>query len=368
MIEPLLTATAPRLRVDGQFVGEPTLELHSLRVLERLDGLKTLELELSADDPSPNLRAEGPPEPRFLDGAVLDFGKRIEAVLGPESDPLTVFDGRISALEVDFEESHETHVRVLAEDELMALRWTRRMHSWRDASDAEIATAIAARHGLRVDADAPGPRWEAVQQWNMSDLAFLRERARLVRAELWVEQGTLHFKARGDRRAPAVTMTRGGDLLKLVVRADLAEQRSGVRMRGWDARRARPIDAWAPGSLIRDELGEASGSTGPELLERAFGRRSSARVREVPHDAEQARALAEAELRRRARGFVQVSGVSRGNARMIVGTRLTLEYAGTPFTGAGYYVTEVCHSFDREHGFRTRFEAERATLHGGSHA
>src|SRR5690606_3198893 len=246
------------------------------------------------------------------------------------------------------------------------LRMTRRVQAWADKTDAEIAEAIAGRHGLEVEADAPGPRWESVQQWNMSDLAFLRERARLIRAEVWVDQGKLYFKARGDRRAPNLSLARGGDLLQLVARADLAHQRSSVRVRGWDANLAEAIDARAEGSLIRDELGGSVGKTGPELLEQVFGKRGSLRVREVPHDADEARELAEAELRRRARSFVRVSGITRGTARMIVGTRLTLDHVGAPFRGAGYYVTEVCHSYDRGHGFRTIFDAERATISEGS--
>lgn len=285
-------------------------------------------------------------------------------MIGSDDDPVTAFEGKISALEVEFGEGQESKVSVFAEDELMQLRLTRRVQAWKGKTDAQIAQAIAERHGLEHDADAPGPSWESVQQWNMSDLAFLRERARLIQAEVWVEGGKLYFKARPARQATTLSLARGGDLLALSARADLAHQRTGVRVRGWDADRAEAIDAWAPGSLIRDEVG-GSGRTGPELLERAFGKRSSLRVREVPHDGDQAEAMAEAELLRRARGFVQVSGVSRGSARMVVGTRLTLDHAGAPFSGEGYVVTEVCHSFDREHGFRTRFDAERATVNEG---
>jgi phage protein D len=65
---------------------------------------------------------------------------------------------------------------------------------------------------------------------------------------------------------------------------------------------------------------------------------------------------------RRARGFVQASGVTRGSPDMIVGSRLTLERVGGPFSGDGYYVTRVCHSYDPDHGYRTSFEAERPTI------
>jgi phage protein D len=47
---------------------------------------------------------------------------------------------------------------------------------------------------------------------------------------------------------------------------------------------------------------------------------------------------------------------------MVVGSRLRLELVGEPFEGDGYYVTKVTHTFEHRHGFRTCFEAERATL------
>ncbi len=86
-----------------------------------------------------------------------------------------------------------------AEDALMELRQTRRMHTYKNVSDADIATRIASDHGLSPDAQADGPTYDVVQQWNQSDLAFLRERARLIQAEVWVDDGTLHFATRGSR-------------------------------------------------------------------------------------------------------------------------------------------------------------------------
>ena len=42
------------------------------------------------------------------------------------------------------------------------------------------------------------------------------------------------------------------------------------------------------------------------------------------------------------------------------------EIFGKPFEGEGYYVVRVCHTWDRKSGFRTHFEAHRATLNGAS--
>ena len=105
-----------------------------------------------------------------------------------------------------------------------------------------------------------------------------------------------------------------------------------------------------------------SGRTGPEVLERAFGERVSMRTRDVPLTSDEAHQWARAEMLRRARGFVRAVGMTRGSPDMIVGSKLSLSRVGAPFSGGGYYVTRVCHTYDHDSGHRTTFEAERATL------
>jgi hypothetical protein len=51
---------------------------------------------------------------------------------------------------------------------------------------------------------------------------------------------------------------------------------------------------------------------------------------------------------------------------MQVGSRLDLQKIGRPFSGSGYYVTRIRHTFDRASGHRTKFEAERPTLGGAA--
>jgi phage protein D len=271
-----------------------------------------------------------------------------------------VFSGAISALEVSFEETREPQVVVFAEDRLMDLRMTRRMRTYRDATDAEIAEAVAAEHGLTPRVDAAGPRYDRVQQWNQSDLAFLRERARLLAAEVWVAGEELYFQSRDRRRATELTLVRGNDLIAVDLRADLAHQRTAVRVSGYDAADRAAIDEEAGADAIEAEI--AGGRTGPSVLERAFGVRVSHRVREAPLNSAEAADWARAEMLRRARGFVRVCALTRGTPDLVVGSRVRLERVGAPFEGDGYAVTRVRHTYDLEQGHRTSFEAERPTL------
>jgi phage protein D len=300
----------------------------------------------------------------YLDRSDLEFGKEIEVSIGPADAAQTVFKGRISAIEAEFAETREPEVVIYAEDRLMDLRMTRRMKTYENVSDAQIAQQIATEHGLSAQADAQGPTYDVVQQFNTSDLAFLRERAALIQAEVWVDGTTLHFQSRSGRQAGQLTLVQGNDLVHVQVRADLAHQRTSVGVCGYDASAREQIYEEAAGDAVQSEA--SSGETGPAVLQRVLGRRASYRVLEAPLIVEEARQFARAEMLRRARQFVVAAGSTTGTPAMTVGSRLRLERIGGPFEGDGYYVTHVCHTYDLQSGYRTQFEAQRASVGGGA--
>lgn len=361
MTEPLLISTAPVFEVEGKVEGDLANDLVRLEVDETTSGLKTLCLTLLAQGKRRGTREQGL---RYVDGDILDFGKEVAVSIGPSDTARTIFKGQVSALEVQWRPGEPPRVAAMAEDQLMTLRMTRRFRTYENMSDADIASAIASEHGLTPQVDANGPIYDRVQQWNQSDLAFLRQRGRLIQAEIWLQDDTLYFQTRDRRRATEVTLVHENQLIEVRLRADLAHQRTKVKVSGYDASDRESIDEESPGSVIADEAG--TGLTGPAVLERAFGERVSYRVREVPLAAGEASAWAEAEMRRRARRFVTVTGVTRGTPDLVVGSRVTLEGVGHLFEGPPYDVTRVTHTYDTAEGHRTRFLAERAVIQEGA--
>nr|MBA3441625.1 hypothetical protein [Pyrinomonadaceae bacterium] len=206
MTEALFTSSAPVFEVEGETKGELARDLLRLEIGETTAGLKTLCARFLAHGP----RADWPQETQlYLDGALLDFGKQVNVSIGPGGEARNLFRGFISGLEAVFQESHEPEVVLFAEDKLMKLRMTHRMKTYENMTDAEIAESIASEHGLAAQVDADGPTYDVVQQWNMSDLAFLRERAGLIQAEVWFESDALHFKTRDKRTATELTLVQG---------------------------------------------------------------------------------------------------------------------------------------------------------------
>ncbi len=350
----LLHATTPVFEVDQAVVGALARDVLHLEVEETVAGLKTLCARFVAVGPSGDRPQE---EVQYLDGAVFDFGRSLALSIGAPGQARVVFEGRITGLEACFEETREPQVVIYAEDRLMDLRMVRRVRTYRDVTDADIARALANEHGLDAEVDTDGPSYDVVQQWNTSDLAFLRERAQAIQAEVWIQGTTLFFQQRPRRAGTELTLVQGNDLIAVSVCADLAHQRTAVTVSGFDAGQREAINEQADGATIDVEV--TAGRTGPSILARALGERESHRMFDVPLASGEAAAWARAEMVRRSRGFVQARGTTSGSPDMVVGSRLHFDGVGRPFEGTGYYVTRACHSYDLTSGYRTHFEAER---------
>ena len=357
MATELLTSNAPIFLIDGERQGSLARDLIRLEIEEDCCGMKRLAARFTAWGPISQSSDEGE---LYFDGNIFDFGKQIDVTLGPSTNARTVFMGVITAIEAVYFEGREPQIAIFAEDELMKFRMTHRMKTYEEMSDADIVQAIAQEHGIRADCDVDGPTHKVVQQWNISDLAFLRERARLLQAELWFEDGILYFKTRDKRQGTELTLVNGNHLLQLEARADLAHQRTEVHVSGYAMEERDLIDEVANDSVISSKM--TSGRSGIAVLNNALGNFDSFRTREIPLKSDAARAWARAELLRRARQFVQVRGVTRGSPEMMVGSRLTLQRVAPPFVGSGYYVTKVIQTYDLVDGHRTTFEAERPNL------
>ncbi len=291
----------------------------------------------------------------YFDRKLLDFGKAFAIKLERE----TVFEGRITGLEANFPEGRPPELAVLAEDRLQDLRMTRRTRTFADVSDADVMRTIATDHGLSASIDVSGPTHKVLAQVNQSDLAFLRDRARAIDAELWMTGGTLHAKSHSKRSGAALRLAFGRELRTFSALSDLAGQRTGVSVSGWDVSSKAALTHEAGESAISAELG--GDISGVSILQSAFGVRKEAVAHSMPLNGEETQLRAEAYFKALARRFVTGHGVAETDARLRVGVSATLDGLGPLFNGK-YYVAVVRHLFDGAAGLRTEFTAERPGL------
>jgi uncharacterized protein len=285
----------------------------------------------------------------------LDFGKSFKVTIGSE----TIFDGRIMGLEAQFGEGRPPAINVLSEDRFQDLRMTRRTRTFSDVSDSDVINQVANEHGLSPNVEVSGPTYRVLAQVNQSDLAFLRDRARAIDAELWVEGDTLHAESRASRNEGTLEMAYGATLREFSVLADLACQRTSVSVNGWDVSSKSALQHEATDSVLGSELnGDISGA---QILNSALGSRKEALVHTVPLNSEEAQSAAEAYFKVTARRFIVGHGVAETDSRLRVGSYVDLQRLGPLFSGR-FYLSEVRHIFDGARGIRTEFTAERPGL------
>lgn len=343
-------AARPALYLDGEEQSGLANALLGLTVEETVEGLYCCEANFSNWG-----AARGGVGFLYFDRQVLDFGKTIQVEMGEGEAARQIFEGRIMALEGRFPHNRAPELQVLAEDRFQDLRMIRRSRTFEDSTDSDVMRQIAGEHGLHAEIDVDAPSYRVLAQLNQSDLAFLRERARNIDAELWVEGETLHAQARSRRRLTDVSLTYGQSLREFSVTADLATQRSSVTVSGWDVQGKDSLDEEAGPSEMESELEGRLG--GSRLLQQALGERPDRIVHLSPLGGHEARVLAQAYYRRGARRFLCGRGVADGDARLRVGAHVSLENIGDLFEGT-YYVTSVQHVFEPLKGFRSCFCVE----------
>jgi phage protein D len=342
-----ILSARPTLEVAGE--SRPRLEqgMSRLEIVETIHGLYRCEAEFINWGAGSNA-----PDFLYFDRALLDYGKPFKVKLRDD----VLFDGRIMALEGSFPAGAPPLITVLAEDRFQDLRMTRRTRSFEDVSDADIIRRIASDHGFTDDVSAEGPTYKMLAQVNQSDLAFMRERARTIDAELWMDGSTIRVKARANRRASAIELTLGAQLHSFTATSDLATQRTSVTANGWDVAGKSALQYEADDSVMSGELnGDTSGAS---ILRSAIGERKEAVAHAVPLNANETQAVAESSFKNCARRFVIGRGTATTQAKLRVGALLDLKALGPLFSGK-YYVVESRHLFDSARGLRTEFTAER---------
>lgn len=345
-----LNSARPKIFIGGEENTSLVGGLNYLLIAEKTNGLYRCEAKFGNWGPKNNST-----DFLYFDRQTLDFGKDFQIKI--ERDE--IFNGKITALEANFPEAQSPEITVLAEDTLQNLRMTRRTRTFEDVSDSDIFNKIAGEHSLTASIDVSSPTYKVVAQVNQSDLAFLRERARAIDAEIWIKDKTLNVKTRSKRGQDKLSLKYGAQMREFCVIADLANQRTSVVAAGWDVSAKEAVKHEAQASIISSELG--GDTSGISILKQAFGERKESIVHAVPLNSQEAQYAAESFLKTTARQFVVGRGIAEPDAKLRVGAFVELDGLGKLFNGK-YYVAEIAHIFDNEKGFRTEFRAERTGI------
>ena len=354
---PPLASARPTIVVKGQDSAALTAGLLALTIVESTEGSHGCEAVFG----NWGTPAAGQAGFLYFDRQLLDFG--VSFLVRPPNSRSVSFDGSIVALGAGFPRDSPPTTTVRAEDRCIDLRMTPRTRTFEGVSDSDVMNRIASDHGLTPVIDVTGGQHKILAQVNQSDLAFLRDRARAVDADIWIDGDALHAHTRARRQDATVALALGGALREFSVVADLTHQRTAVVVGGWDVQRKEAIESVATDAVLAREIGDRV--SGPALLASHFGSREESVVHTVPTSRDEGRARAESCFRTNARGFVVGRGVADdGEWRIRAGAHLDLTGVGPLFSGP-YYVTESCRIFDAQSGMRTEFTAQTTGLGRG---
>ncbi len=349
----------PRFRIEG--ANEQRLNADLLR------------LECSHNESAPacleavfenwgQIEREGEVGFMYFDGKILDFGKQIRVEAGASDNHAIIFEGEITSIEGCYPEGRAPEVIVRAENALQWLRMTQHSRQYNQTSDAEITGSIADDAGLDSETDAIGVEHDALLQVNQSDLGVLQQRAIAADATLEEHHGVVQFKPRRQTHDEPVLLSRQNELVNISVNADLAHQRTEVRVHGWSVNDKEGIHAIANADTVQSEA-ENSGILAADILSRIHPEISEELHLEVPASIEEAQQLADAKMLRRSRRFLTAKGMTSGTPQLAPGIKIDLVDLGDWFSGI-YHVTSVRHTFDTRSGFQSYFLAERNDLGG----
>jgi phage protein D len=352
---PILSAQ-PRLTIGGQREEMLDALLLALSLREAEGGLASLEARFSASavEESRGLGLS------LAESGILDFGKEVALAMGPEESQSELFRGRISALELELEESDQPQLLVMAEDALMRERHRRRSRRHPAGPLRRILEAVASETGLVPVIRGLDASVDAQVQLNESNLAFLRRLLADHDGDLHVVGGELHMAPRPSIRRGTVTLRVGSQLHRLTVRADLADQVGRVTLAAFEVAQGRAVTVTSPQAPAPDAGRRRTAAAilrglGEDRSEHVGGRRVADRAK--------AQALADAIFARMSRRFVTLEATVAGNPAIRVGTALVIENAGTRFS-TEYYVTAALHRYDTTDGYVTEVTAESAQLGG----
>jgi len=340
-------ATMPRfeLEVNGRGLDARNV-VTAVSVVREPDTLDELVLSLADEPPGLPLISEGALPATPGDTVVLQ--------LGYQNDMVRVFEGEVTSLGVRFPSEAAPTVEIRAHSRLHRLLRGTRTRAYQNVTDAGMAQKIAQEAGLTARATATKVTYDHVLQYNQTDLAFLRDRARRLGYVVSVDGMTLVFGPPTAARAPTHRFeVGGGELIDLSLTVDALQQNSSVEVHGRDAKSHAPVVGLA--SALSRSMGQTP-ATG--VAAKLSGPRAQEVVLEpLAMSKQEADERARGRLETGALGFVRGVGTVVGTPGLRAGTLIRLGGIG-PWLDGDYYVAQVAHTFDLN-GFETRFSVRR---------
>src|SRR5437868_3744516 len=229
----------PTIEVDGQFSKIIANQILGMEMREQEGGMSSLELRLS----NFGQRAGGVGDMMFEDGKILKLGAELKVLTSDVDSPTEIFRGKVTAIEGRFPREDPPELIVLSEDSLQGARMRRRTKTWDVSTLDDIVTQIANDLGLTPKVNGLNISVGTEQQFNETDLGFLRRLLARFDADMQVVNLELHASPRDQVQRTSLQLDKMGQLREVRILADLAHQVTQVTVTGWDYEQGQSISA-----------------------------------------------------------------------------------------------------------------------------
>jgi phage protein D len=291
-----------------------------------------------------------------LDDGRIAPGGAVEVKLGYVNALDSVFQGEIVAIEAEFLSGGPPLLRLRGYDARQKLLRGRNTRTFTASSDSDIVAQIGRAAGLSIATEDSQIVHDYVVQADQTDLGFVLARAALIGFELVARDGKLSFRPAAFDGGDALTLDVAADLIEFFTSLSLAQQVTGVALRGWSVKDKAVLLANAASGDERATMGDTSSA---RMVSKVYGGDAADLMGNAPAaNQPEADAHARARFNDASLALVTAEGLSLGRTDLRAGTVVRIAGAGTMFSGA-YYVTSVQHRYGQRDGYTTRFAARR---------
>ena len=292
---------------------------------------------------------------KYVDGPLIKEGAKVKIQLGYDDNKTTLIKGEITALEPEFNVDEAPTLKAQGYDSLHRFRRGRKTKSYLKLKDSDIARQIASNLGLSAQVEDTQVTHEYLLQNNLTDIDFLLERARRIRYELIIEDGTMHFRKAANNKEKVVTLEYGLTLQSFYPRLSTMSQVSEVLVQGWDVKTKKAIVGRArSGDAEPNPRGQQLGAG---ITESAFFATKNTIIDKPIFSEGEANQIAKGKFNDMAVEFITGEGMTVGNGDIKAGNVIELLNLGRRFSGL-YYVTSATHTVGST-GYSTKFTVER---------
>jgi uncharacterized protein len=297
---------------------------------------------------------------RWLDDSRIKFGTRIEISFsyaqgsGNASSSrgnTLLFIGSLHAITPNFDPGGSAKLKIRGYDlSCNLMRSSKGQGSYKNKSYSEIVGDIAQKYGLKQDQiESSTPVSDSVSRGSSEDdYQFVKSLASELNYEFFIREESLYFRKPKDSEKANFTFTNGLNIVSFSVETNTSAYVSEVQINFWSSNQKEKN----PQTSKQEEVGNSFGLD----LTSQQGKKIILENVNVS-SAEEAKARAVAELKRRNKDLITGNLVSIGNPSIRPGMTIEIEKVGDRFSGT-YYVEKAKHSINQK-GYSTTLTLRR---------